>query len=109
LKSVDEALSDAKMTTADIDEVILVGGSTRIPMVKRALARHFGKDPRTDIHPDLCVALGAAHEAVKHIDVSEVAPEARAALEQKVAEMPSVVDVTGHSLGVAVEGTYMST
>jgi molecular chaperone DnaK len=108
IASVEAALTDAKMKPTDIDEVILVGGSTRIPMVKRALSRHFSKEPRTDIHPDLCVALGAAHEAVKHIDVSEVAPDVRAAVEDKVAAMPTVVDVTGHSLGVAVEGTYMS-
>ena len=108
LKSVDTALADAKMTTGDIDEVILVGGSTRIPLVKRALARHFGKEPRTDIHPDLCVALGAAHEALKHVDVSTLPAEQRAVYEEKIAETSTVVDVTGHSLGVAVEGKYMS-
>ena len=108
LASVDTALSDAKMRPGDIDEVILVGGSTRIPLVKRMLAKHFGKEPRTDIHPDLCVALGAAHEALKHVDVSAVAPEVRAVYEEKIAETSTVVDVTGHSLGIAVEGKYMS-
>lgn len=108
IDSVNAALADAKCKATDIDEVILVGGSTRIPLVKRSLQRHFGKDPRTDIHPDLCVALGAAHEALKHVDVGDVAPEARAAVEDKVAAMSTVVDVTGHSLGVAVEGRFMS-
>ncbi len=107
--SVEKALQDARMKPTEIDEIILVGGSTRIPLVKRTLASVFGKEPRTDIHPDLCVALGAAHEAVKHIDVNEVdSPEQRAAIESKVADLPTVVDVTGHSLGVAVEGIYMS-
>lgn len=108
LKSVDIALADAKLNVSDIDEVLLVGGSTRIPLVKRALARHFGKQPRTDIHPDLCVALGAAHEALKHVDVTKVPVEQRAAYEEKIAEASTVVDVTGHSLGVAVAGIYMS-
>jgi molecular chaperone DnaK len=108
LASVDIALADAKMKTSDIDEVILVGGSTRIPLVKSMLKRHFGKEPRTDIHPDLCVALGAAHEALKHVDVGSVAPEVRAVYEEKIAEATTVVDVTGHSLGIAVQGKYMS-
>ncbi|WP_437727552.1 Hsp70 family protein [Sorangium sp. So ce861] len=108
LASVNVALSDAKMQPDDIDEVILVGGSTRIPLVKRMLAKHFGKEPRTDIHPDLCVALGAAHEALKHVDVSTVAPEVRSVYEEKIAESSAVIDVTGHSLGIAVEGKYMS-
>ncbi|MFT3767158.1 MAG: Hsp70 family protein [Minicystis sp.] len=108
LKSVDIALADAKMKVGDVDEVILVGGSTRIPLVKRVLTAHFGKEPRTDIHPDLCVAMGAAHEALKHVDVSRVPAEQRAAYEEKLEAAPLVVDVTGHSLGVAVQGTYMS-
>jgi len=108
LTSVNMALSDAKMRPGDIDEVILVGGSTRIPLVKRLLSKHFGKEPRTDIHPDLCVALGAAHEALKHVDVSAMAPEVRGIYEDKIAESSTVVDVTGHSLGIAVQGKLMS-
>src|SRR4029079_6755274 len=91
LRSVDIALSDAKMKVSDVDEVILVGGSTRIPLVKRVLGRHFGKEPRTDIHPDLCVALGAAHEALKHVDVSTVPADQRAVYEEKIAETSTVV------------------
>jgi molecular chaperone DnaK len=108
LTSVDIALADAKMRPGDIDEVILVGGSTRIPLVKRLLSKHFGKEPRTDIHPDLCVALGAAHEALKHVDIGAMAPEVRGVYEEKLAEASTVVDVTGHSLGIAVEGKFMS-
>ena len=108
LRSVDIALADARMKVGDIDEVILVGGSTRIPLVKRVLARHFGKEARTDIHPDLCVALGAAQEALKHVDVASVPVEQRAVYEKHLEDAPMVVDVTGHSLGVAVQGKHMS-
>jgi molecular chaperone DnaK len=108
IESVDVALRDAKLCTSDIDEVVLVGGSTRIPMVKQRLARHFGKEPRTNIHPDLCVAIGAAHEAVKHVDAGAVAANLRKKLVRAVSEVVSVIDVTGHSLGVGVIGDAMS-
>ena len=108
LRSVDIALADARMKVGDIDEVILVGGSTRIPLVKRVLARHFGKEPRTDIHPDLCVALGAAQEALKYVDVATVPPVDLPVYANELKHAPIVVDVTGHSLGVAVQGKYMS-
>ena len=62
-KSIDPlktALKDAKLTPKDIDEVILVGGQTRMPMVQKAVADFFGKEARKDINPDEAVALGAA-------------------------------------------------
>ncbi len=54
------ALQDAKLTTSDIDEVILVGGSTRIPAVKEAVEKFFGKKPNQSVNPDEVVAVGAA-------------------------------------------------
>ncbi|SFA60008.1 molecular chaperone HscA [Pedobacter suwonensis] len=57
------ALKDADLTSADIDEVILVGGSTRTPYVKQAVENFFGKKPQDDINPDEVVALGAAIQA----------------------------------------------
>ncbi|HEY4001049.1 MAG TPA: Hsp70 family protein [Candidatus Xenobia bacterium] len=59
LDSVSKALSDAHKGPSDIDEVLLVGGSTRTPLVSRLLVEKLGKRPRQDVHPDLCVALGA--------------------------------------------------
>ncbi len=107
MQSVQAALDDAKLTVDEIDEVILVGGSTRIPMVRRMLKRRFGKEPQTKIHPDLCVAMGAAHEAVKYVDLSTVEDaEVRHDIEDAIENLPSVVDVTGHTLGVATaDGT----
>lgn len=55
-----EALKEAGMEPADIDVILLVGGSTRIPRVKSFVAEIFGKSPSQEIHPDECVALGAA-------------------------------------------------
>ena len=55
-----QAMTDAKVTAADIDEVILVGGQTRMPKVQEAVERLFGKAPRRDVNPDEAVAAGAA-------------------------------------------------
>jgi molecular chaperone DnaK len=55
-----QALTDAKVTAADIDEVILVGGQTRMPKVQEAVEKLFGKAPRHDVNPDEAVAAGAA-------------------------------------------------
>ncbi|WP_293303894.1 molecular chaperone DnaK [Pedobacter sp. UBA5917] len=57
------ALKDADLTASDIDEVILVGGSTRTPFVKQAVENFFGKKPQDNINPDEVVALGAAIQA----------------------------------------------
>ncbi|MEQ1631238.1 MAG: Fe-S protein assembly chaperone HscA [Planctomycetota bacterium] len=57
------ALADAGLTLSDIDDVVLVGGSTRIPMVQRRLQEELGRVPHTGIDPDLAVALGAAIQA----------------------------------------------
>jgi molecular chaperone DnaK (HSP70) len=57
--SVSKALQDAGKRPSDLDAVLLVGGSTRTPLVSELLKKHTGLDPRTDVHPDLCVALGA--------------------------------------------------
>jgi len=55
-----QALTDAKVTASDIDEVILVGGQTRMPKVQEAVEKLFGKAPRRDVNPDEAVAAGAA-------------------------------------------------
>ncbi|MDD7353412.1 MAG: molecular chaperone DnaK [Peptoniphilaceae bacterium] len=57
---VKDALSDAGLTANDIDKVLLVGGSTRIPAVQECIKKLTGKQPQKDINPDECVALGAA-------------------------------------------------
>ena len=59
LECVSKAMSDAAKKPGDLDAILLVGGSTRIPMVQRAIEERAGITPRHDIHPDLCVALGA--------------------------------------------------
>ena len=60
---VEQALKDAKLSNADIDEVILVGGSTRIPAVQALVQRMTGKEPNQGVNPDEVVALGAAIQA----------------------------------------------
>jgi heat shock 70kDa protein 1/2/6/8 len=57
---VDNALRDAKLSFKDIDEIILVGGSTRIPAVQDVVKKMTGKDPNVTVNPDEVVALGAA-------------------------------------------------
>lgn len=67
------ALQDAGLSASDIDEVILVGGQTRMPMVQKAVADFFGKDARKDVNPDEAVAMGAAIQgAVLSGDVKDV-------------------------------------
>lgn len=63
LDSCRQALSDAALTVSDIDAVILVGGSTRVPYVRQQVGAFFGKTPFTDLNPDEVVALGAAVQA----------------------------------------------
>jgi len=59
----DRALADAGLKPGDLERVILVGGSTRMPLVRRRVSEHFGKDPYTALNPDEVVALGAAIQA----------------------------------------------
>lgn len=59
LDSVSKTLRDAGRRAADMDAILLVGGSTRTPLVTELLIQHTGLTPRQDVHPDLCVALGA--------------------------------------------------
>ena len=60
LAPCQKAIADAKLTTADIDEVILVGGSSRIPAVQTLVKNYFGKDPSKGVNPDEVVAVGAS-------------------------------------------------
>ena len=60
---VTQALTDAGVEPSEIDEVVLVGGSTRIPLVRRLVADRFGRTPHSDLNPDEVVALGAAVQA----------------------------------------------
>ena len=83
------ALKDAKVTAADIDEVILVGGQTRMPKVQEAVEKLFGKSPRKDVNPDEAVAAGAAIQgAVLAGDKTDVL----------------LLDVTPLSLGIETMG-----
>jgi molecular chaperone DnaK len=74
------ALNDAGLRVSDIDEVILVGGQTRMPRVQAAVAEFFGKEPRKDVNPDEAVAVGAAIQAgvlsgaVKDVLLLDVTP-----------------------------------
>ena len=60
IKPCEQALKDAGLTKNDIDEVILVGGSTRIPRIQQAVEDFFGKKPNKGVNPDEVVAVGAS-------------------------------------------------
>src|SRR5690606_27371728 len=71
---VDDALRDAKLLAKDIDKVILVGGSTRTPLVHQMLQDQLDQVPHAAFDPDLCVAMGAAAQAglISGVDVGSI-------------------------------------
>jgi molecular chaperone DnaK (HSP70) len=105
---VDKVLADVALSKTDIDDVILVGGSTRMTRVRDMLEKHFGKPPRTDINPDECVALGAAMQALRYVDTTGLTKEAEQKVEEQLGQMGQVIDVTGHSLGIRESADNMS-
>lgn len=90
---IRQALSDAKLTPSDIDEVLLVGGSTRIPAVQEAVKKEMGKEPNKSVNPDEAVALGAAIQGgILAGDVKDVL----------------LLDVTPLTLGIETLGGVMT-
>ncbi len=88
------ALKDAGLSVNELDDIILVGGQTRMPMVQKAVADFFGKEPRKDVNPDEAVAMGAA------IQGGVLAGEKHDVL---------LLDVTPLSLGIETMGSVMTT
>ena len=93
MEPVKKALADAKKQPKDIDEIVLVGGSTRIPLVQETVTKYFGKEPHKGVNPDEVVAVGAAVQGgVLAGDVQDVV----------------LLDVTPLSLGVETLGGVMT-
>lgn len=91
---VENALKDAKLKPGEISEVVLVGGSTRVPKVQALVKEMFGKDPHQGVNPDEVVSLGAAIQGgIISGDVKDVV----------------LLDVTPLSLGIETEGGIMTT
>lgn len=88
-----KAIDDAKLSTNDIDDIILVGGQTRMPLVQKKVAEFFGKEARKDVNPDEAVAMGAAIQGgVLGGDVKDVL----------------LLDVTPLTLGIETMGGIMT-
>ncbi|MEG9500101.1 molecular chaperone DnaK [Mannheimia indoligenes] len=94
LEPLKTALADAGLSVGEIDDVILVGGQTRMPLVQKKVADFFGKEPRKDVNPDEAVAIGAAVQGgVLSGSVTDVL----------------LLDVTPLSLGIETMGGVMTT
>ena len=99
LEPVRKAIKDAKLTKKDIDKVILVGGSTRVPMVYDLVTKELGKEPSREVNPDEVVAMGAAIQGgVLTGDVNDI-----------VFNDIVLLDVTPLSLGLETLGGVMTT
>lgn len=93
LAPVKQALADADLSVSDINDIILVGGQTRMPLVQKYVTEFFGKEPRKDVNPDEAVAVGAAIQGgVLAGDVTDVL----------------LLDVTPLSLGIETMGGVMT-
>ncbi|MBU2428007.1 MAG: molecular chaperone DnaK [Gammaproteobacteria bacterium] len=93
IEPLKQALKDADLSVGDINDIILVGGQTRMPKVQEAVTAFFGKEPRKDVNPDEAVAVGAAIQgAVLSGDVTDVL----------------LLDVTPLSLGIETMGSVMT-
>ena len=93
MEPVRKALKDAKMTAKDIDKVLLVGGSTRIPYIQELVKKELGQEPSKGVNPDECVALGAAIQGgVLTGEVNDLV----------------LLDVTPLSLGIETLGNVMT-
>jgi len=99
--SVDKALSTAKLEIEDIDRIILVGGSSKIPLVKEMLHEMFGKEPYSDTDPDTAIARGAAI-----LGATMMLPDSE--LERPEEDTPDFVidtdNIVTHNLGIEVVG-----
>jgi molecular chaperone DnaK len=95
-KVCDEALQSARLTAGDVDAVILVGGPTRLPIIRSSVRHYFQRDPMTGIDPDEVVALGAAIQAQALLNAQ--APE--------YGQASYLLDVTPLSLRVGTVGGF---
>jgi len=94
------AIEDAGLTPDDINNILLVGGSTRIPMVQKTVRSILDKEPRKDINPDECVALGAAIQSMLLASLDEELEQTAA--DRTRTDGPVIVHLTPFSLGVGL-------
>ena len=97
IETCAKTLEEAKVSPAELEDVILVGGQTRMPKVQEAVRAFFGRDPNKTVHPDEAVALGAAVQGDSLLTLEDDGPELL------------LLDVTPHHLGIMIAGGLFQT
>lgn len=114
VSSMENACDEAGLVYSDLDKILLVGGSTRMPIVKDCIKEETGIDPSSEVHPDEAVAIGAAYHVldvlkVQQTQATQAGDTGNKVLDVEIPEMPkqyTFTDITSHGIGVIIQNEY---
>lgn len=114
VSSMENACDEAGIVYSDLDKILLVGGSTRMPVVRDCIKEETGIDPSSEVHPDEAVAIGAAYHVLdvlrgQQTQAAQAGDMENSVLDAEIPEMPkqyTFTDVTSHGIGVVIQNKY---